>query len=227
MPPHPDSDKEILRRLSNLETHIINLIIPIQGMDELTSLTSQLIKLLQAPLRVEDNSLLKICNAVNVCANDTARISKDLKNIDILKFAEEMKFMAKRIYEMERAIAEINEKGIKKNIHLDLTLDGYEMVRKSERIKNETPISDDEAIERLLSTLLDRERLVIIHRYGLLGNKSKTLDVTGKEIGITSERVRQIQAKALRKMRHPKRKNEVKRITHKKLLEDIGAQEDI
>ena len=55
------------------------------------------------------------------------------------------------------------------------------------------------------STLTDRERTVLIERFGLLDGKPKTLEEVGVRFKVTRERVRQIEAKALRKMRHPTR----------------------
>lgn len=57
----------------------------------------------------------------------------------------------------------------------------------------------------VLSTLTDRERTVLIERFGLLDGKPKTLEEVGIRFKVTRERVRQIEAKALRKMRHPTR----------------------
>lgn len=57
----------------------------------------------------------------------------------------------------------------------------------------------------VLSTLTDRERTVLIERFGLLDGKPKTLEEVGVRFKVTRERVRQIEAKALRKMRHPTR----------------------
>lgn len=57
----------------------------------------------------------------------------------------------------------------------------------------------------VLSTLTDRERTVLIERFGLLDGKPKTLEEVGIHFKVTRERVRQIEAKALRKMRHPTR----------------------
>jgi RNA polymerase primary sigma factor len=61
-------------------------------------------------------------------------------------------------------------------------------------------------LHEVLSTLTDRERTVLIERFGLLDGKSKTLEEVGSRFNVTRERVRQIEAKALRKMRHSTRK---------------------
>ena len=50
-----------------------------------------------------------------------------------------------------------------------------------------------------------REQQVIRERYGLIDGKSKTLEEVGKEFSVTRERIRQIEAKALRKLKHPNR----------------------
>lgn len=62
----------------------------------------------------------------------------------------------------------------------------------------------------VLSTLSDRERKVLIQRFGLLDGKPKTLEEVGVEFNVTRERIRQIEAKALRKMRHPTRSKQLK-----------------
>ncbi len=61
----------------------------------------------------------------------------------------------------------------------------------------------------VLSTLTDRERTVLIERFGLLDGKPKTLEEVGIRFQVTRERVRQIEAKALRKMRHPTRSKQL------------------
>ena len=62
-----------------------------------------------------------------------------------------------------------------------------------------------ETIERELHTLTPREEHVIKLRFGLYDGRSRTLEEVGKEFDITRERIRQIEAKALRKLRHPSR----------------------
>ncbi len=64
-----------------------------------------------------------------------------------------------------------------------------------------------EEIDKLLENLKDRERDVLIHRFGLHGEESHTLEEVGQMFGVTRERVRQIEAKALKKISLPKYKN--------------------
>ena len=57
----------------------------------------------------------------------------------------------------------------------------------------------------VLDTLSDREKKVLIMRFGLDDGKPKTLESVGKEFRVTRERIRQIESKAIRKLRHPTR----------------------
>lgn len=65
-------------------------------------------------------------------------------------------------------------------------------------------------MNEVLATLTDRERKVLIQRFGLVDGKPKTLEEVGVEFNVTRERIRQIEAKALRKMRHPTRSKQLK-----------------
>ncbi len=60
-------------------------------------------------------------------------------------------------------------------------------------------------ISKLLDTLTEREQRVLILRFGLKDGRTRTLEEVGKEFNVTRERIRQIEAKALRKLRHPSR----------------------
>ena len=67
-----------------------------------------------------------------------------------------------------------------------------------------------EQLNEVLSTLTDREEKVLRLRFGLEDGRSRTLEEVGKEFDVTRERIRQIEAKALRKLRHPSRSKKVK-----------------
>lgn len=81
-------------------------------------------------------------------------------------------------------------------------------------IKDDSIVGPEEAaaysvlqdqIAKLLDTLTDREQRVLILRFGLKDGRTRTLEEVGKEFNVTRERIRQIEAKALRKLRHPSR----------------------
>ena len=86
-------------------------------------------------------------------------------------------------------------------------------------IKDERSMSPDEyatneilkeQIQETLSTLQEREREVLELRFGLIDGTSHTLEEVGKKFNVTRERIRQIEAKALRKLRHPSRAKKLK-----------------
>jgi RNA polymerase primary sigma factor len=86
-------------------------------------------------------------------------------------------------------------------------------------IKDERNVSPEEyatnemlkdEITEVLSTLTEREEKVIRLRFGLEDGKSRTLEEVGQMFGVTRERIRQIEAKALRKLRHPSRSRKLK-----------------
>lgn len=66
-----------------------------------------------------------------------------------------------------------------------------------------------ENIDEVLHALSDREAKVLRMRFGLSGNKMMTLEEVGRKFGVTRERIRQIEAKALRKLKHPSRRKKL------------------
>ena len=67
-----------------------------------------------------------------------------------------------------------------------------------------------EQLNQVLGTLTEREEKVLRLRFGLEDGRSRTLEEVGQMFNVTRERIRQIEAKALRKLRHPNRSNKVK-----------------
>ena len=67
-----------------------------------------------------------------------------------------------------------------------------------------------EQLAEIISTLSDREQKIIKLRFGIGGGRPHTLEEVGAEFSVTRERIRQIEAKALRKLRHPSRSRKLK-----------------
>ncbi len=67
-----------------------------------------------------------------------------------------------------------------------------------------------EQLMGVLSTLTPREEMVLKLRFGLEDGRARTLEEVGREFKVTRERIRQIEAKALRKLRHPSRSRKLK-----------------
>ena len=67
-----------------------------------------------------------------------------------------------------------------------------------------------EQVAKALGSLSPREQRVLQLRFGLEDGRSRTLEEVGREFKVTRERIRQIEAKALRKMRHPSRSRQLK-----------------
>ena len=67
-----------------------------------------------------------------------------------------------------------------------------------------------EQLIAVLDTLTPREEMVLRLRYGIDDGHARTLEEVGKEFSVTRERIRQIEAKALRKLRHPQRSKRLK-----------------
>ena len=67
-----------------------------------------------------------------------------------------------------------------------------------------------EQLNQVLSTLSDREKKVLELRFGLNDGTPRTLEEVGKEFEVTRERIRQIEAKGIRKLKHPSRSQKLK-----------------
>ena len=67
-----------------------------------------------------------------------------------------------------------------------------------------------EQLVEVLSTLTQREQRVLCLRFGLEDGRARTLEEVGREFNVTRERIRQIEAKALRKLRHPSRSRKLR-----------------
>ncbi|MBW3015378.1 sigma-70 family RNA polymerase sigma factor [Candidatus Woesearchaeota archaeon] len=122
--------------------------------------------------------------------------------------------------EMNTIPEQLNEfmKDITKPASLDQDMTDSE-ITKGDLIKNQTspdPFNESsynalrEQIAEVLETLSPREKQVINYRFGLIDGIKRTLDATGQKFGVTRERIRQIESKALTRLRHPSRSGKLR-----------------
>ena len=122
---------------------------------------------------------------------------------------------------MNMPVAKIDEilKTSRDPVSLDTPIGGEEDSQLGDFIEDESLLSPvdsasfsmlKEELEEAMASLTERERNVIKLRFGLDDGKTRTLEEVGKEFNVTRERIRQIEAKALRKLRHPSRSRKLK-----------------
>jgi RNA polymerase primary sigma factor len=143
--------------------------------------------------------------------NRTYRVSRSLtqelgREPTEQELADELGFPIEKVREILKVSAD--------PISLDTPIGEEDDSHLGDFIKDDTIVGPEEAaayavlrdqISKLLDTLTERERRVLILRFGLKDGKTRTLEEVGKEFNVTRERIRQIEAKALRKLRHPSR----------------------
>lgn len=127
------------------------------------------------------------------------------------EIAEEMKMPVERV----REILKISQEPVS----LETPIGEEEDSHLGDFIKDDNvPVPADaatftllkEQLEEVLGTLTEREQKVLTLRFGLEDGRVRTLEEVGKEFNVTRERIRQIEAKALRKLRHPSRSRKLK-----------------
>lgn len=127
------------------------------------------------------------------------------------EIAEEMKMPVERV----REILKISQEPVS----LETPIGEEEDSHLGDFIKDDNvPVPADaatftllkEQLEEVLGTLTEREQKVLTLRFGLGDGRARTLEEVGKEFNVTRERIRQIEAKALRKLRHPSRSRKLK-----------------
>lgn len=223
LPNEQDYITAILRRLANLETHIINMIVPMQGISDALKNPEhiwKLVEILGQPLVVDDRAISRLMKDFQ---NSMCEFRKIFSELDVKQTISEIKYIGKRLNSIEKDLAEMKKDGMAKDIRLDFTVDGYQLVKKPIGYEKETPIEDpNKSLKDVLDTLTQREIKVLVHVLGLLGETKKTMVQIAKIFGVTPTRVRQIKEKAIRKLRHPKRAELVRKCNNLRLKEAVG-----
>ncbi len=84
-----------------------------------------------------------------------------------------------------------------------------------------------DTVMKVLATLQSREKDIIVLRYGLNGEEPETLEEIGKKYHVTRERIRQIEAKAIRKLRHPSRSNILREDDYESFLYTVKCRREL
>ena len=149
-----------------------------------------------------------------------AKIDRDLE-VKGFNLNKRIKLIAQKLEMQERNIEEaiIIRNCFLSNASLDVPIGEEEVTELREMIPDTTMMLIEEEVEQkelvktidsLLKTLTIRESQIIILRFGLHNGTPETLEEIGTKFGVTRERIRQIEAKALRKLRHPSRSKSLK-----------------
>ena len=126
-----------------------------------------------------------------------ARIEEIAKYLDMkVEKVKEIYSWMKDTTSLDIAVGEDDDTTIGSFVEDEVAADRFSSVEKKERTK---------AIDTVLGTLNERERFVIERRFGISVSRPRTLEEVGNELNISKERVRQIEAAALRKLRNPRR----------------------
>ena len=127
------------------------------------------------------------------------------------ELAENLGFTVERVHEILRIaqdpVSLETPIGEEEDSHLGDFIEDEKAITPNERV--ETTMLKEQ-LESVLTTLTPREVKVLRLRYGIGDNKPRTLEEVGKVFNVTRERIRQIEAKALRKLRHPSRSKKLK-----------------
>ena len=124
------------------------------------------------------------------------------KKMDItVEKVQAIQKIAQEPISLESPVGEEEDSSLGDFVADQTTLDPYEYTAKA-KLREE--------LDSVLATLTDREERVLRLRFGLLDGRQRTLEEVGKEFNVTRERIRQIEAKALRKLKHPSRSKKLK-----------------
>ena len=127
-------------------------------------------------------------------------------NITVEK-VQEIQKIAQEPISLEQPVGEEEDSSLGDFVPDTSALDPYEYTAKS---------ALREELDSALATLTPREERVLRLRFGLLDGRARTLEEVGKEFGVTRERIRQIESKAIKKLKHPSRSKKLKDFLSKK-----------
>ena len=158
-----------------------------------------------------------MAEVVNTVTNARDQLKKDLsRDPTIEELAAEAKLSVEVVMEVENLMheqASVESLG-GEGVDVNEVLGGFQEQAKSEEASREAKLPElREKVDSALRSLAEREKEVLILRFGLLDGVQRTLDEVGRHFRVTRERVRQIEMKALKKLRHPTRLRQLQELS--------------
>ena len=158
-----------------------------------------------------------MAEVVNTVTNARNQLKKDLsRDPTIEELAAEAKLSVEVVMEVENLMheqASVESLG-GEGVDVNEVLGGFQDQAKSEEASREAKLPElREKVDSALRSLAEREKEVLILRFGLLDGVKRTLDEVGRHLKVTRERIRQIEMKALKKLRHPTRLRQLQELS--------------
>jgi RNA polymerase primary sigma factor len=158
-----------------------------------------------------------MAEVVNTVTNARNQLKKDLsRDPTIEELAAEAKLSVEVVMEVENLMheqASVESLG-GEGVDVDELLSDLHEQAKAEEVSRKVNLPElREKVDSALRSLVEREKLVLILRFGLLDGVQRTLDEVGRHFRVTRERVRQIEMKALKKLRHPTRLRQLQELS--------------
>lgn len=122
--------KEISRKLAKLETHIINLLLPIQGIHQIFTDPTELNGFLRAAQETLTLNIDVVSNklvALNRNIADLHDSVKNIQNMDVVQTIGEIKYLGKKLHEIDRRLYKFEKNGIDRNLQLEISVDGVKV----------------------------------------------------------------------------------------------------
>ena len=158
-----------------------------------------------------------MAETVNSVTNARAQLRDDLhREPTIEELADGAKLSIETVVELENLMheqASVESLG-GEDVDVNEVLGGFQEQAKSEEASREANLRElREKVDAALRSLVEREKEVLILRFGLLDGVQRTLEEVGRHFKVTRERIRQIEEKALRKLRHPTRLRQLQELS--------------